>query len=176
MNENEVFEIIKNKGLFDEEIANEYNNFIWHLNDMRKKHKEQKWYSKGNIKDEGILWLIEVSYNYDSHRKIDAELEFFKKRIYYYQDILNQEHHLLDYKDMNILELESYFNRSNSSIKKTIQKLMLEHSSYKYYDDGKTYIKSEGVKFIEENYYKREYLKRLENLHLDLKKQLGNEG
>ena len=76
---------------------------------------------------------------------------------------------------MYILELESYFNRSNRSIKSSIQKLMLEHSNYKYYCNRKTYIKSEGVKFIEENYYKREYLKRLENLHLDLKKQLGNE-
>ncbi len=176
MNENEVFAVIKNKGLFDEEIINEYKNFKWHLNDMRRRHKKQNWYSKGRVEKEGIDWLIEVGYNYDYSRLIDAELDFFKKRIYYYQDILNQPHHLLDYKDMYILELESYFNRSNRSIKSSIQKLMLEHSNYKYYSDGKTYIKSEGVKFIEENYYKREYLKRLENLHLDLKKQLGNEG
>ncbi len=50
MNENEVFEIIKNKGLFDEEIANEYNNFIWHLNDMRKKTQRTKMVFKREYK------------------------------------------------------------------------------------------------------------------------------
>lgn len=172
MNENEVFKIIKDKGLFDDEITNEYKNFMWHLNDMRKRHKQQQWYLKGKIDNEGINWLIEVGYNYNYSRLIDAEIDFFKNRIYHYQDILNQSHHLLDYKDMNILELESYFNRSNRSIKSSIQKLMLHHSSYKYYSGRRTYITKEGVKFIEENYYKREYLKRLEKLHLELKEKI----
>lgn len=49
---------------------------------------------------------------------------------------------------------------------------MQQHSSYplKFVKDGKVYVKAEGVKWLNEKYFRKSYLEELENYKLALQK------
>ena len=55
-----------------------------------------------------------------------------------------------------------YFNKSNSSILKAIERMNKEISC-KCYMDGKLYIKPIGVKWLAQKYYRKSYIKELLN-------------
>lgn len=44
-------------------------------------------------------------------------------------------------------------------------------NSYKYIRDGKVMISKEGVKWLNENYFREQYLKELELYKLELQKE-----
>lgn len=70
---------------------------------------------------------------------------------------------------MTIKQLEEYFNRSSSSIKKAIRKMCDSgFYDYKYFDNNKVIISSKGVEWISKNVFKKKYLELLEKYKMEL--------
>ena len=98
---------------------------------MLKKHTTCRWRSEKilsrryYILDEGYKWLRYV-YFQNEKKQIDADVEFFENRIKQYEELLKVKHNENWWnEDMTIKQLEEYFNRSNSSIKKAIRKCVI---------------------------------------------------
>ena len=73
---------------------------------------------------------------------------------------------------MDIKQLENYFNRAESSIRKAIKKMCDNgFSNYKYLDNNKVVISSRGVEWICKNVFKQKYLKLLEKKKMELTKK-----
>ena len=81
---------------------------------------------------------------------------------------LNIPHFEKVYHYLNVKELQQYFNKSNSSILKAIERMNKEVSC-KCYMDGRLYIKTTGVKWLDQKYYRKSYIKEL----LDYKQKLN---
>ena len=101
---------------------------------------------------------------------IDADVEFFETRIKLYEDFLKVERKENWWnEDMDIKQLEKYFNRAESSIRKAIKKMCDNgFSNYKYLDNNKVIILKKGVKWICKNVFKQKYLELLEKYKMQL--------
>ena len=101
---------------------------------------------------------------------IDADVEFFETRIKLYEDFLKVEHNENWWnEDMDIKQLENYFNRAESSIRKAIKKMCDNgFSNYKYLDNNKVIISRKGVEWICKNVFKQKYLELLEKYKMEL--------
>ena len=97
-------------------------------------------------------------------------MEFFENRIKQYEELLKVKHNENWWnEDMTIKQLEEYFNKSNSSIKKAIRKMCDSgFYDYKYFDNNKVIISSEGVKWLCKNIFKQKYLELLEKYKMEL--------
>lgn len=142
---------------------------------MLKKHPTCRWRSE-KIRSRKYFILVEgydwIKYVYFEKEKslIDADVEFFETRIKLYEDFLKVEHNENWWnEDMNIKQLEKYFNRAESSIRKAIKKMCDNgFSNYKYLDDNKVIISSKGIEWICKNVFKQKYLELLENYKMEL--------
>ena len=142
---------------------------------MLKKHPTCRWRSEKilsrryYILDEGCKWL-EYVYFQKEKKQIDADIDFFENRIKQYEELLKVEHYENWWnEDMTIEQLEEYFNRSNSSIKKAIRKMCDNgFEQYKFLVDGKVIISSKGVEWICKNVFKQKYLELLEKKKMEL--------
>lgn len=101
---------------------------------------------------------------------IDADVEFFETRIKLYEDFLKVERNKNWWnEDMEIKQLENYFNRAESSIRKAIKKMCDNgFSIYKYLDNNKVIISRKGVEWICKNIFKQKYLELLEKYKMEL--------
>lgn len=101
---------------------------------------------------------------------IDADVEFFETRIKLYEDFLKVERNKNWWnEDMDIKQLENYFNRAESSIRKAIKKMCDNgFSIYKYLDNNKVIILRKGVEWICKNIFKQKYLELLEKYKMEL--------
>ena len=101
---------------------------------------------------------------------IDADIDFFETRIKLYEDFLKVEHNENWWnEDMDIKQLEKYFNRAESSIRKAIKKMCDNgFSNYKYLDNNRVIISKKGVEWICKNVFKQKYLELLENYKMEL--------
>lgn len=101
---------------------------------------------------------------------IDADVEFFETRIKLYEDFLKVERNKNWWnEDMDIKQLENYFNRAESSIRKAIKKMCDNgFSIYKYLDNNKVIISRKGVEWIGKNVFKQKYLELLEKYKMEL--------
>lgn len=101
---------------------------------------------------------------------IDADVEFFETRIKLYEDFLKVERNKNWWnEDMDIKQLENYFNRAESSIRKAIKKMCDNgFSIYKYLDNNKVVISRKGVEWICKNIFKQKYLELLEKYKMEL--------
>ena len=101
---------------------------------------------------------------------IDADVEFFETRIKLYEDFLKVEHNENWWnEDMDIKQLEKYFNRAESSIRKAIKKMCDNgFSNYKYLDNNKVIISRKGVEWICKNVFKKKYIELLEKYKMEL--------
>ena len=142
---------------------------------MLKKHTTCRWRSEKilsrryYILDEGCKWL-EYVYFQKGKKQIDADVEFFENRIKQYEELLKVKHNENWWnEDMTIKQLEKYFNKSNSSIKKAIRKMCDSGlSNYKYLDKNRVVISNEGVKWLCKNIFKQKYLELLEKYKMEL--------
>lgn len=142
---------------------------------MLKKHPTCRWRSekirsrKYFILIEGYEWLKRVYFQKEKSL-IDADVEFFETRIKLYEDFLKVEHNENWWnEDMDIKQLEKYFNRAESSIRKAIKKMCDKgFSNYKYLDNNKVIISGKGVEWICKNVFKQKYLKLLEKYKMEL--------
>ena len=142
---------------------------------MLKKHPTCRWRSK-KIRSRRYFILVEgydwIKYVYFEKEKslVDADVEFFETRIKLYEDFLKVEHNKNWWnEDMDIKQLEKYFNRAESSIRKAIKKMCDNgFSNYKYLDNNKVVISGRGVEWICKNVFKQKYLELLEKYKMEL--------
>ena len=74
---------------------------------------------------EGYYWIKFVYFEKEKSL-IDTDVEFFETRIKLYEDFLKVEHNEnWCNEDMDIKQLEKYFNRAESSIRKAIKKCVI---------------------------------------------------
>ena len=101
---------------------------------------------------------------------IDADIDFVETRIKLYEDFLKVEHNENWWnEDMDIKQLEKYFNRAESSIRKAIKKMCDNgFSNYKYLDNNRVIISKKGVEWICKNVFKQKYLELLEKYKMEL--------
>ena len=142
---------------------------------MLEKHPTCRWRSekvrsrKYFILVEGYDWIKFVYFEKEKSL-IDADVEFFETRIKLYEDFLKIECNENWWnEDMNIKQLEKYFNRAESSIRKAIKKMCDNgFSNYKYLDNNKVIISRKGVEWICKNAFKQKYLELLEKYKMEL--------
>jgi len=135
---------------------------------MEKYHYFENWiwYRLGPTKDlivlfnlEFVEWLKEVYFNKDGFF-LDREIHFLNARILDMENELDISHFEKVYLCLNVKELQEYFSKSNSSILKAIER-MNKKIDCKCYKDGKLYITPTGVKWLDQKYYRKSYLKVL---------------
>lgn len=142
---------------------------------MLEKHTTCRWRSE-KVRSRKYFILVEgyewIKYVYFEKEKslIDADVNFFETRIKLYEDFLKVEHNENWWnEDMDIKQLEKYFNRAESSIRKAIKKMCDKgFSNYKYLDNNRVIISKKGVEWICKNVFKQKYLELLENYKMEL--------
>lgn len=145
------------------------------INVMLEKHPSCRWRSQ-RIKNRKYLILIEgyywLRFVYFQKEKslVDADIEFFENRIKQYEKLLKVDFNKKWWcEDMDVEQLEIYFDKKESSIRKSIKK-MCDNGFEKYnsYVDGKVVIFSNGVEWICKNIFKDKYLQLLEECKMEL--------
>ncbi len=115
-----------------------------------------------------IRWIKEVYLVHDKYY-LDLEITFFENLIKEITNESNIEYKPPEYKDMSVKEMMWYFDKDYGSIRLAIYKMHHEYNSnLKYYDNERLLIKAEGIKWLNEKYYRISYLKFLEKTKLNL--------
>lgn len=144
---------------------------------LERRHPNERWIDEHfaqngervvYLKLELVEWIEEVYLN-NNLFYLDAEINFFKKQILRLEYELNFSHNEFEYKDISLYDLRSYFNRSKNVIGVAVNRMEKRNNqSFKYLKDGKVIISKEGVKWLSENYFRKDYLKKLEFYKLEL--------
>ena len=113
---------------------------------------------------EFVSWLEKVYFSKDKNT-LDKEINFYKNCVLKLMEEKNINNPIVEYKDMPVKEIAKFLNKGREHIDVAINIMSKEYKNdLKYYIDGKLIIKSEGVEWIFEKYYRRLYLKYLLNL------------
>ena len=147
---------------------------------MRQRHPAENWIyvrePNNNQRTEYcslefVEWIKEVYLRKDKYY-LDLEIAFYEKLIKNFEDALNISHNEINYSDMSKHEMAEFFDKDLNSIDVAISKMCKRYNKeLKYVEDGIIFIKAEGVKYLNEKYYRKGYLKYLE----DLKRKLSNQ-
>lgn len=152
---------------------------------MEKRHPLENWIYVRDAQNgqknlylslEFVKWLKDVYFNKDASQ-LDLEINFYKNAIRELESYLHLQTFKIDYCDLTIKDMMKYFNKSRNSIDVAIYKM--NHAldkNLKYIKDDVTFIKAEGIKWIHENLFRRNYLKILEDYKINLEKhEVNNE-
>lgn len=144
---------------------------------MQKKHSNCRWKSekvkskKYLILIEGYYWLIYV-YFQNEKNLLDADIEFFIKRIELYEKILKVDSKPLFNNDIAYLQLEKYFDRKIDTIRKAIQKLEKKYNiNLRFLKENQLYVYSKGIELLCKECFKQKYLELLEQYKMELTEQ-----
>ena len=145
----------------------EHDYYSW-IN--RDKDKKTKMY----IKQECVDWLKEVYFNKEEHY-LNSEIRFYKKKIFDLENELGIEHKRNKYESFSLRFLPYLFCKSGSAIHVALHRMRKVFPyPITFEDDGIICVKEEGVKWLYENYFKRDYLKELEEYKWHLEMQKNN--
>ena len=141
---------------------------------MNKKHPNCRWQSQ-KLKSkryfilmEGFYWLIYVYFQKEK-KQIDADIDFFELRIKQYEETLHLVSKPLFEKDIKKSELNNYFDRGNTTIKKAIIKMnKATDKKFNKIIDGEKFISKEGIEWLCKNCFKQKYLEILEQYKMEL--------
>lgn len=146
---------------------------------MIKRHPYERWIIRKlaqngervvYVRVEYVEWLKEVYFSNKYY--LDAEIEFFQKQVLRLEQELNISHYDFNYKDMSLVDLREYFGKSKNAIGVAVNRMeKRSNKSYKYIKDGKVIISKEGVKWLNEKYFRKQYLKDLEFYKIELQKR-----
>ena len=146
---------------------------------MIKRHPYERWIIRKlaqngervvYVRVEYVEWLKEVYYSNKYY--LDAEIEFFQKQVLRLEQELNISHYDFNYNDMSLVDLREYFGKSKNAIGVAVNRMEKRNSkSYKYIKDGKVMVSKEGVKWLNEKYFRKQYLKDLEFYKIELQKR-----
>lgn len=135
-----------------------------------KENNKEKIY----IEQECVEWLKEVYFNKEKHY-LTLEIEFYKKRIFALEQKLGLIPQSRKYQNTLLRLLNLEFNRSRNVIQVAVHRMQKEFSyPIKYEKAGMIFVKAEGVKWLHENYFRRDYLKELEEYKWMLQNQKNN--
>ena len=119
------------------------------------------WYMKDNYK----CTLESDTTVYFQSLRDNLEIAFYEKLVNKLELALNIPHNEIKYDDMSKKAMMEFFNKDLKSIDMAISKMCHRYNKdMKYIEDGIIFIKAEGVKYINEKYYRKSYLKYLEDL------------
>lgn len=150
---------------------------------MEKLHYFENWiwYRLGPTNDlivlfnlEFVSWLKEVYFNRNGFF-LDREIHFLNARILDMENELKIFHFKKVYPYLNVKELQEYFGKSSSSILKAIER-MNKKIDCKCYTEGKLYITPTGVKWLDQKYYRKFYIKELLNYKQKLNEMENKNG
>ena len=146
---------------------------------MIKRHPYERWIIRKlaqngervvYVRVEYVEWLKEVYFSNKYY--LDAEIEFFQKQVLRLEQELNISHYDFNYKDMSLVDLREYFGKSKNAIGVAVNRMEKRNNkSYKYIKEGKVMISKEGVKWLNEKYFRKQYLKDLEFYKIELQKR-----
>ena len=146
---------------------------------MIKRHPYERWIIRKlaqngecvvYVRVEYVEWLKEVYFSNKYY--LDAEIEFFQKQVLRLEQELNISHYDFNYNDMSLVDLREYFGKSKNAIGVAVNRMEKRNSkSYKYIKDGKVMVSKEGVKWLNEKYFRKQYLKDLEFYKIELQKR-----
>lgn len=146
---------------------------------MIKRHPYERWIIRKlaqngervvYVRVEYVEWLKEVYFSNKYY--LDAEIEFFQKQVLRLEQELNISHYDFNYKDMSLVDLREYFGKSKNAIGVAVNRMEKRNNkSYKYIKDGKVMVSKEGVKWLNEKYFRKQYLKDLEFYKIELQKR-----
>ena len=146
---------------------------------MIKRHPYERWIIRKlaqngervvYVRVEYVEWLKEVYFS-DKYY-LDAEIEFFQKQVLRLEQELNISHYDFNYNDMSLVDLRAYFGKSKNAIGVAVNRMEKRNNkSYKYIKDGKVMVSKEGVKWLNEKYFRKQYLKDLEFYKIELQKR-----
>lgn len=144
---------------------------------MQKKHSNCRWKSekvkskKYFILIEGYYWLI-YAYFQNEKNLLDADIEFFIKRIELYEQILKVDSKPLFNNDIAYSQLEKYFDRKIDTIRKAIQKLEKKYNiNLRFLKENQLYVYSKGIELLCKECFKQKYLNLLEQYKMELTEQ-----
>ena len=115
---------------------------------------------------ECVEW-IDTVYFRNEKNYIDAEISFSISKLKKYFPEKDSEC-FLNYEDKKVMELSNYFSTHKANIYKAIKKLPVGLIKM---ENNKMIVMVEGVKFLEQEIFKRKYWNRLEELRLCLKEK-----
>lgn len=131
-----------------------------------KRDKEKK--TKMYVNQECVDWLKEVYFNKEEHY-LTSEIKFYKKKIYDLENELGIDHKRNKYVSHSLRFLPYFFGKSVSAIHVALHRMKKVFPySITFEDDGIICVKQEGVRWLYENYFKRDYLKELEEYKWEL--------
>ena len=146
---------------------------------MIKRHPYERWIIRKlaqngervvYVRVEYVEWLKEVYFSNKYY--LDAEIEFFQKQVLRLEQELNISHYDFNYNDMSLVDLREYFGKSKNAIGVAVNRMEKRNNkSYKYIKDGKVMVSKEGVKWLNEKYFRKQYLKDLEFYKIELQKR-----
>lgn len=145
---------------------------------MTRRHPFEKWITtKCSANGERIIYLklefvkwIEEVYLKKNKYYLDLEIAFFNKQIKRLEEELKLPHRETEYHEMPLYELPAFFEKRRGAINVAVNRLLKIHPEYRYFKDNTTIITSEGVKWLNEKYFRQAYLEELEIYKLELQK------
>lgn len=144
-----------------------YDYCLW-----TKKDADNK--SKMYINKECVEWLRKVYFNKEVHY-LTSEIEFYKEKIFDLENKLGIDHKRNKYVSTSLRFLPYKFGKSISVIHVALHRMRkIFPYSITFEDDEVIYVKEEGVKWLYENYFKRDYLKELEEYKMKLETRKNN--
>ena len=70
--------------------------------------------------------------------------------------------------DIAVEELEEYFSRTKTTVKRSINKMLKVDYTYRYVENGKYIITKQGIEWLCKNCFKQKYLEMLEEYKMEL--------
>ena len=140
---------------------------------MQRKHPNCRWQinnftsKRHYILIEGYLWIRYVYFQKDKCL-IDADIDFFEKRIKEYEKILHINSKKLFIKDISIKQLENFFARSQPTIKRAIYRMLKVNENFRYIKNDEFIISKDGIEWLCKNLFKQKYLEILEEYKMEL--------
>lgn len=144
-----------------------YDYYLWINGDKDNK-------SKMYINKECVEWLRKVYFNKEVHY-LTSEIEFYKEKIFDLENELGIDHKRNKYVSTSLRFLPYKFDKSVSTIHVALHR-MRKFFPYPitFEENDVICVKEEGVKWLYENYFKRDYLKELEEYKWYLEMQKNN--
>ena len=144
-----------------------YDYYLWIDRDKDNK-------SKMYIKKECVEWLNKVYFNKEVHY-LTSEIEFYKEKIFGLENELGIDHKRNKYVSTSLRFLPYKFDKSVSVIHVALHRMRKVFPyPITFEEEDVICVKEEGVKWLYENYFKRDYLKELEEYKWHLEMQKNN--
>lgn len=145
----------------------EYDYYLWIRRDKDKK-------TKVYVSRECIDWLSEVYFNKKEHY-LTAEIKFYKKKIFDLENELGIDHKRNKYQSFSLGFLPYFFGKNINTSHVALYRMKKVFTYPITFERDKVIcVKEEGVKWLYENYFKKDYLKELEEYKWELEIRKNN--